>query len=35
MAELPSYLTGFRTTRWTVRGRDLPLRWKDALARPA
>jgi len=33
MQELPRYLSGFRTTRWTATGRTLPPTWKDALAR--
>jgi heme-degrading monooxygenase HmoA len=33
MAELPRYLSGFRTTRWTIRGNGVPPNWNDALAR--
>jgi hypothetical protein len=33
MTELPSVLTGFRTTRWKVFGSGVPPAWSDALAR--
>ncbi len=32
MVELPNYLSGFRTTRWTALGSVLPPGWEDALA---
>ena len=33
MGELPRYLSGFRTIRWTAGGRSLPPDWDDAVAR--
>jgi heme-degrading monooxygenase HmoA len=34
MADLPNYLSGFKTTRWMAAWNGLPPRWSDALARP-
>jgi hypothetical protein len=33
MTGLRVALPGFRTTRWTVPGSELPLSWDDALTR--
>jgi quinol monooxygenase YgiN len=33
MRELPRYLSGFRTIRWTAAGQTLPPSWGEALAR--
>jgi heme-degrading monooxygenase HmoA len=33
MRELPRFLSGFRTTRWTADGSAVPPSWRDALER--